>query len=183
MIPKNQRVLTARGVSQSVIPRDNITEKFTEAASKLKTGQLVKDEYFTLFEAVGALEIMDSKMDSGYLGPDENEQSLNDDYDVSRQLTPEEVVGIMDELLCHEVAWHMGHPLSQTLFTSLYLDKLLWPVPRDPEDFQFGRGKPAGDKTESELVHVVLRAYCLALVKCCDFVHTRVIREFYYEVT
>ncbi|KAL2834209.1 Mak10 subunit, NatC N-terminal acetyltransferase-domain-containing protein [Aspergillus cavernicola] len=181
MLPNNQgRAPTTRIVSQSVVPRD-ITEKFTQAASKLKTGQLVKDEYFTLFEAVGALEIMDSKMDSGYLGPEENRQGLDDDYDVLRDLSPGEVVGIMDELLCHEVAWHMGHPLSQTLFTSLYLDKLLWPVPRSLEDTHFGRGKLSGDKTEPELVHIVLRAYCLALVKCCDFVHTRVTREFYYE--
>jgi len=43
-------------------------------------------------------------MDSGYIGPGENQaQALEDDYDVTRQLTPEEVLGIMDELLCHEV--------------------------------------------------------------------------------
>ncbi|KAI9370899.1 Mak10 subunit, NatC N-terminal acetyltransferase-domain-containing protein [Aspergillus egyptiacus] len=181
MLPNNQdRAPTARIVSQSVVPRD-ITEKFTQAASKLRTGQLVKDEYFTLFEAVGALEIMDPKMDSGYLGPDENGQGLEDDYDVSRDLTAQEVVGVMDELLCHEAAWHMGHPLSQTLFTSLYLDKLLWPVPTNFQDANFGYGKFVGGKAESGLVHIVLRAYCLALVKCCDFVHTRVTGEFYYE--
>jgi hypothetical protein len=48
---------------------------------------------------------MDSKMDSGYLGPEEDEQTLDDDYDVLRDLTPEQVVGIMDKLLCHEVGW------------------------------------------------------------------------------
>ncbi|KAL2802492.1 Mak10 subunit, NatC N-terminal acetyltransferase-domain-containing protein [Aspergillus granulosus] len=177
MLPTNQaRAPTTRVTSQSAVSRD-ITEKFTQAASKLKTGQLVKDEYFTLFEAVGALEIMDSKMDSGYLGPEEDKQTLDDDYDTSSDLTPEQVVGIMDELLCHEMAWHMGHPLSQTLFTSLYLDKLLWPVPRNFEDAHFG---DRGENT-SELVHIVLRAYCLGLVKCCDFVHTRVSAEFFYE--
>jgi hypothetical protein len=46
---------------------------------------------------------MDSKMDSGYLGPEENGQDLDDDYDVLCDLTLEQVVGIMDELLCHEV--------------------------------------------------------------------------------
>ena len=46
---------------------------------------------------------MDSKMDSGYLGPEEKGQGLEDDYDVMRDLAPEEVVWIMDELLCHEV--------------------------------------------------------------------------------
>lgn len=98
---------------------------------ELRTGQLVKDEYFTLFEAVGALEvcddftyllaqileetrpeadsrwefkIMDPKMDSGYIGPGKSHaQALEDDYDIMRELGPEELVGIMDQLLCHEV--------------------------------------------------------------------------------
>lgn len=49
-------------------------------------------------------QIMDSKMDSGYLGPGENNaQALEDDYDIMRELAPEEVIGIMDELLFHEV--------------------------------------------------------------------------------
>ncbi|KAL2872538.1 N-alpha-acetyltransferase 35, NatC auxiliary subunit [Aspergillus lucknowensis] len=181
MFPSNQaRTPTTRIVSQSVVPRD-ITEKFTQAASRLRTGQLVKDEYFTLFEAVAALEIMDSKMDSGYLGSEEDGRSLEDDYDVLRDLSPEEVLGIMDELLCHEMAWHMGHPLSQTLFTSLYLDKLLWPVPKNFEDTQFGRGRIDGGKAGPKMVDTVLRAYCLGLVKCCDFVHARVTAEFFYE--
>jgi hypothetical protein len=43
-------------------------------------------------------------MDSGYIAPGENlAQALEDDYDVRRPLTPEEVVGLMDQLLCHEV--------------------------------------------------------------------------------
>lgn len=43
---------------------------------------------------------MDPKMDSGFLQPGE---SLDVDYDVSRPLLPEEVLGIIDQLLCHEV--------------------------------------------------------------------------------
>ncbi|KAJ5543567.1 NatC N(alpha)-terminal acetyltransferase Mak10 subunit [Penicillium sp. DV-2018c] len=184
MLPNNEvRVPRARAVAQPAV-RD-ITAEFTKAASKLRTGQLVKDETFTLFEAVGALElttiepaqIMDSKMDSGYIAPGENlTQALEDDYDVRRPLTPEEIIGLMDQLLCHEVAWHKGHPLSQTLFTSIYLDKLLWPVPRTMEDARFDR-----DPSDSPLINLVLRAYCLSLVKACDFVHGRVSTEYYYE--
>ncbi|GLI79937.1 N-alpha-acetyltransferase, non-catalitic subunit [Penicillium ochrochloron] len=178
MLPNNEvRVPPRRAlVQEKAVPRD-ITAEFTEAASKLRTGQLVKDETFTLFEAVGALEIMDSKMDSGYIAPGENHaQALEDDYDVRRDLTPEQVVGLMDQLLCHEMAWHMGHPLSQTLFTSIYIDKLLWPVPRTIEDARFDRVP-----SEYPLVGLVLRTYCLALVKACDFVHARVASEYFYE--
>lgn len=47
-------------------------------------------------------------MDSGYLDPSETEgktiaEALEDDYDVHKVLLPEEVLGIMDQLLCHEV--------------------------------------------------------------------------------
>lgn len=43
---------------------------------------------------------MDPKMDSGCLAAGE---SLDDDYDVTRPLLPKEVLGIIDQLLCHEV--------------------------------------------------------------------------------
>jgi N-alpha-acetyltransferase 35, NatC auxiliary subunit len=43
---------------------------------------------------------MDPKMDSGFLAPGE---TLYDDYDVLQDLLPEEVIAIMDQLLCFEV--------------------------------------------------------------------------------
>ncbi|KAL2373348.1 hypothetical protein RJZ57_002191 [Blastomyces gilchristii] len=178
----------------------DITAAFTKASSVLNTGQLVKDEFFTLFEAVGALEIMDEKMDSGYLAPGE---TLDDDYDVRRQLLPAEVLGIMDQLLSHEVAWHSGHPLPQTLFTSIYLDRMLWPVPKSLEEARFDRsaskqqansdhrseeerqGKAEGcsEGQWDELVNLVLRAYCLALIKACDRVNYKVSSEYFHEVS
>lgn len=85
------------------------------------------------------------------------------------------------------MAWHMGHPLSQTLFTSIYLNKLLWPVPKTIEEARFNRdyrltADKDGNKDESEMLNLVLRAYCLALIKACDFVHARVTSEYFYEV-
>ena len=43
---------------------------------------------------------MHPKMDSGFL---EAGETLDDDYDVLRELLPEETIGIMDQLLCFEV--------------------------------------------------------------------------------
>ncbi|KAL8971077.1 MAG: hypothetical protein Q9183_001225 [Haloplaca sp. 2 TL-2023] len=77
----------------------DISSNFRAAASALNTGQLVKDPYFTLFEAVGALEIMDPKMDSGFLAEGD---TLEDDYDVLQPMLPDELIGLMDQLLCHE---------------------------------------------------------------------------------
>lgn len=39
-------------------------------------------------------------MDSGCLTPGD---SLDEEYDVNRPLLPTEVLGIIDQLLCHEV--------------------------------------------------------------------------------
>lgn len=50
--------------------------------------------------SVDMQQIMDPKMDSGYLAEGE---SLNDDYDILRALVPEEVIGIMDQMMCFEV--------------------------------------------------------------------------------
>ncbi|KAF2652823.1 Mak10-domain-containing protein [Lophiostoma macrostomum CBS 122681] len=155
----------------------DVTEKFTRACKALEVGQLVKDEYFTLFESIGAIEVMDPKMDSGFLQPGE---TLEDEYDTLAPLLPEEVIGIMDQLLSHEMAWHTGYPLSQTLFTSVYIDKLLWPEPKTLEQAQFYRGELPGKSRPAPLLEV-LRAYCIALVKCCDFVIAKVTGRDYYE--
>lgn len=43
---------------------------------------------------------MDPKMDSGLL---EEGETIEDDFQVLRELLPEEVVGLMDQMLCQEV--------------------------------------------------------------------------------
>jgi len=117
-------------------------------------------------------------MDSGFLKPGE---TLEDDYDTLKQILPEELIGIMDQLLCYEMAWHTGYPLSQTLFTSVYIDKLLWPDPKIISQAQFYRGGITHERRPGLLLEV-LRAYCLALIKCCDFVIAKVqARDFFEE--
>lgn len=122
-------------------------------------------------------QIMDPKMDSGFLQPGE---TLEDAYDALAPLLPEEVIGIVDQLLCHEMAWHTGYPLSQTLFTSVYIDKLLWPDPKALEQAQFYRGYIPESKRPGPLLEV-LRAYCLAVVKCCDFLIAKITSQNYFE--
>lgn len=79
------------------------------------------------------------------------------------------------------MAWHIGHPLSQTLFTSLHIDRLLGPAPAKLEEARFYHSTPkVGTNT---FLHTVLRAYCLATIKTCDFVHGRISVEHYYEVS
>lgn len=90
---------------QSRIVRDgiqltDITDRFFSSAASIQTGQLVKDDDFTLLESVGALEIGDPKMDSGALGPGED---LEDDFEPSQPLSAAQVIWIIDELMCREV--------------------------------------------------------------------------------
>ncbi|CAM1504209.1 Fc.00g018000.m01.CDS01 [Cosmosporella sp. VM-42] len=161
--------------SKGIVAVD-ITEKFSQASKALSPGDLVKDGFFTLFESVAALEIMDPKMDSGCV---ESEEDLEELYDVSRVLLPEEVLGIIDQLLCHEMAWHLGYPLSQTLFTSVYVESLLMPNPRSIHEAQFVRGN--NEDSEQQPMLVVLRAYCLGMLKACGYVNERIRSEHYYE--
>ncbi|KAK4215009.1 N-alpha-acetyltransferase 35, NatC auxiliary subunit [Rhypophila decipiens] len=161
--------------SEGIIATD-ITSKFTAATGALKPGELVKDAFFTLFEAVGALEIMDPKMDSGCLAPGE---SLDEDYDVTRPLQPAQVVGIIDQLLCLEMAWHLGYPLSQTLLTNVYIEAMLMPAPTNLREADFIRNHAEGARPDP--MFTVLRAYCLGLLKSCWYVTERIKREHYYE--
>lgn len=80
------------------------------------------------------------------------------------------------------MAWHFGHPLSQTIFTSVYIDKLLSSTPTSLDHTYFDRSESAS-ASEEPLTIQVLRAYCLGLVKTCGYVNNRVMSEHYYEVS
>ncbi|KAI1780273.1 Mak10-domain-containing protein [Hypoxylon cercidicola] len=166
----------APNISHPGVVASDITKKFASAVKTLAPGELIKDEHFTLFESVAALEMMDSKMDSGALAEGE---SLDEEYDVSRDLLPEEILGIIDQLLSLEMAWHLGYPLSQTVFTSVYIESLLKPRPTSIDEADFVRDAQRREK-EPKLLFV-LRAYCLGLIKACCFVNELVKDELYYE--
>jgi N-alpha-acetyltransferase 35, NatC auxiliary subunit len=78
------------------------------------------------------------------------------------------------------MAWHKGHPLSQTIFTSLYVDRLLSPTPLSLDQTFFDRSESCLE--DEPLTLRILRAYCLGLIKTCWFVNNRVKSEHYYEV-
>lgn len=44
---------------------------------------------------------MDPKMDTGFLAEG---HTMEDDYDITREVLPEEILGIIDQLLCLEVS-------------------------------------------------------------------------------
>jgi N-alpha-acetyltransferase 35, NatC auxiliary subunit len=78
------------------------------------------------------------------------------------------------------MAWHLGYPLSQTLFTSVYIDALTSPPPASLEEATFTRG--TGSQGKQPKLLFVLRAFCIGLLKACHYVNEIVKDELYYEV-
>lgn len=75
----------------------------------------------------------------------------------------------------------MGYPLSQTLFTSVHIERLLWPEPKKLSEARFDRAGSAATRSPS-LILDVFQPYCIGLIKCCDLVLSLITSEHYYEV-
>ena len=66
----------------------------------LAIGQVVRAPDFSFLDALGALEIMDPKTDSGMTLEGDDEKNVSE----LQSLLPEEVIWIMDQLLAREVS-------------------------------------------------------------------------------
>lgn len=75
----------------------------------------------------------------------------------------------------------MGYPLSQTVFTSVYVESLLMPPPYNIDEANFIRGSDYDPSLNPNLE--VLRAYCLGMLKACGYVNERIRSEHFYEVS
>ena len=105
----------------------DITERFRQAAGMLVPGELVQEVNFSLFDAMSAIELMDTKMDASL------QWSAFRDYPrtlleaAERGILkfsghePRELVGIFDEVFACVATWLEGHTLAQTVFTCMYL--------------------------------------------------------------
>ena len=116
-------------------------------------------------------------MDSGYIPADD----VDSNFDPCAGLEAEQLLWILDHLLCLEIAWHDGYPLSQTLFTSVHLDRLLSPDNRYPYTLTYGSGDHTAVGAKQTLTHTVLRAYCIAVAKCCHMVVELIKSQNFYE--
>lgn len=122
---------------------------------------------------------MDPKMDSGRIPSGD---SFEPDFDVCAGLTAREVLWIMDELFRLEMSFQDGYPLSQNIYTSLHVFRLLAPENRQPYYFRSEGPSTKDDTTlEQQLVHFVLRAYCIATIKCVQCTLNSIQTYTYYE--
>ena len=97
-------------------------------ASAMRSGELMHQKSFGLFEAMSAVEIMDPKMDAGCGGMSRG--GVRDDKTTTKKrpmvpdvaaLAPEEMKTIADMLVARENSWHVGNALPPTVFSCLYL--------------------------------------------------------------
>ena len=87
----------------------------------------------------------------------------------------------MDQLLCLEITWLDGYPLSQTIYTSLHIDRLLSPDKVRKDSFYLGSQPPTTTTEADAPTHKVLHAYCVALVKCCQLALYLIQSQNFYE--
>ncbi|XP_065061823.1 N-alpha-acetyltransferase 35, NatC auxiliary subunit-like [Rhopilema esculentum] len=141
----------------------DITSEFKDACGVLKVDELVHDDMFGLFEAMSAIEIMDPKMDAGMVckNTPRNIMQFKDAVSCGNLkvsgFQPNELLGIIDELLACFVTWLDGHSLIQTVFICLYTHDTN--LIEDP----------------------VLRAICISVLKMVDVVRNIVGRAKVYE--
>eukprot|EP00877_Chromochloris_zofingiensis_P013766 jgi/Chrzof1/8643/Cz03g18200.t1 len=92
------------------------------ACSQMDVGQMVHTSTFSLFEAMSAVEVGNPKMDAGAQPKTDNLPLA--DRPLNLDLTQEQLLSIMDHLLCLEATWQTGSSLAQTLYSSLYMMQL-----------------------------------------------------------
>ncbi|KAF8328832.1 Mak10 subunit, NatC N-terminal acetyltransferase-domain-containing protein [Cantharellus anzutake] len=118
----------------------DVTSLVTSAVDQLSHDELLKMDGFSLVEAMSAIEIMDSRLDSGLAKSPEAVSPTP--FDPFVALTSEELCWLIDRTFAAEMTWHQGRALSQTIYTILYvhylqdLEPLRWyrhqPVPPSP---------------------------------------------------
>ena len=150
-------VLASPRVPLSELPKVewvDITEQFTKAAHHLNYGELLQDDQFSLFDAMSAVELMDTKMDSALQWrtfstyPRTLSEAVKFGILKCDGYSSNELLGIMDEVLACVATWLNGHTLAQTVFTSMYLLDL----PR--------------------IENVYLRAFGQAVIKTVDYMRS-----------
>ena len=117
-------------------------------------------------------------MDSGRTEPGDNPA---DEFDVSQDLLPGEIIWIMDEILCRELAWLRGFALFQTVFTSVHILHLLLQYRQTQACPQFIKEFEVYSNESSKYTHWCLHAFCLSTIIQCDMNAELVASQQYYE--
>lgn len=138
----------------------DVTDIFIEAANDMEPGEFIFMDDFTLYDAMSAFEIGEPRLDSGIVSGDQNRPKFNP----QTPLLPEELCWILDRCFSYDMEWHAGNLLSHTVFTLLYVHRLA----ETEFDLVSSPSRKNDQSRPMELIYIVLRAYVMGLLKCCD---------------
>ena len=94
---------------------ETINERFRSACSHLSYGEIVALPDFSYLESMSAVELLDSRLDSGMA------LLAEPIPEVSSELTPLQLQGYLDTTIFHIAQWLEGQSLPHTLYSSIYL--------------------------------------------------------------
>ncbi|KAG0373484.1 hypothetical protein BGX24_011639 [Mortierella sp. AD032] len=127
-----------------------------------------------------AIVIMDPKMDTGMVMDDIVHQPI---YNINRRVSPTEFIWIFDNILIGQMTWLSGHALSQTLFTSCHILRLLEIEEDDSESLSANINNDTKESSEPprEFLVAVLKSCVLAIAKSCALIWSEMRKGQVYE--
>ncbi|OAQ28156.1 Mak10-domain-containing protein [Linnemannia elongata AG-77] len=175
-VPRLNSMTTRLSLSSSVYPYEDVTALLDTATKDMDVGQLIQVPSFSLFDAMCAIVIMDPKMDTGMVMDDIASRPV---FDINKRVTPTEFIWIFDNILIGQMTWLSGHALSQTLFTSCHILRLL-EINEDDDEEPSGLTKDAPQPPREFLV-AVLKSCVLAIAKSCSLIWSEMRKGQVYE--
>ncbi|CDK24722.1 unnamed protein product [Kuraishia capsulata CBS 1993] len=143
----------------------------------IKHGEIVKSPAFSLLEGTNALEVLNSKLDTGIIELTASEAN----FDVTLPRDVDSVCSIFNEILKSLATWLDNSSLSITLLSCRYVEELQVNCTKygisDINQLGFFPPKEQAQISPDEsdeylLVHKVLRAYTIGISKFVNFVLT-----------
>ncbi|KZO92351.1 hypothetical protein CALVIDRAFT_601528 [Calocera viscosa TUFC12733] len=158
---------------ENVLYRD-MYDVIATASEEMQLGQMLTMPNTSMLDAMNAIKIGDSRMDSGFGNGNLDNKP---DFDVNSRLLPDEVCWLLDQSFAAEMAWHQGITLTQTVFTILYVHHLgsynSWSVLQGVES--------TDPRRPAQLVNIVLAAGMLGMTKCVDLAWREFAKGCVYE--
>ncbi|KAJ2849378.1 N-alpha-acetyltransferase, non-catalitic subunit [Coemansia brasiliensis] len=141
----------------------DITELVDKGTQELSSGQLLKPAYFTLFDAMTSIEVMDPRLDMGMLSKEDHEEIAQ--WDIQRKLNLHEALWISLQMFRCEMTWHMSASLLQTIYTCNYFT-------------QYSMDQMVGEEESDNPVRdLVLYPILVGTGLCCRYVWNEYGRE------
>lgn len=145
----------------------DITETFFGSVKAIKDNKVVQSPLFNLLEGTRAVEVGNKKLDTGLIPLDQTDYN----FDTARPYGPDQVIGIISELLRLYTSWLNNSSLPVTVLSCRYVHTLLENYQGNLEECTFENKRLAKqenyneDSLEWKLVHDLLNSFVLGLIK------------------